>query len=582
MVDTPRITSRDELRAWLEGKPRPWAQVIAIRAALRVFPTIGRALDAPSLTEKRKDSLVSAIARANFTASAVLLDQNQYTIDAAAAANAAAYAANAAADADAATATAAYAAYAAAAAADDATTYATADAAAAAAATAAATDANADADAAIWQSISDDANWLAASKLGRHSEQAVSLLQQSLWHGNAPKTVRASWRRFVRSRFAAKHGFKPWIQWYEALAVLDGVAPPRFLFSDALTLRIATQQKDWWKRPALKINTDIARWLAEEEFKRKTPDRDPITELTQAINQVPDTLESPEVFDWRDGRLEVLPPKPLSDEDGVAQDYLDEVRDKADRLRDRLHRTNADPAITDAVNKLLGILTQHASNLRPARLDSCADTLRFLVETHNNDTDERELSPVVLAGMMDLSLTTRKLCSCLPMLWKREAAQLAESLPPDPTDTFQNLETVRHTAEECGVLGDSASETLATQSSAVTDQTVDPLRRKEIAKYLLIARDLMLKLLRAGGAKASEMAEALAGLVKEAATAARPKLVQAMSEDMVKAYKLARGAAITGAGSVFVYATDAINHITQLPGFEELAQVVKWLLRLMS
>lgn len=34
------ITSKEELEAWLEDKPREWAQVIALRSALRVFPLV--------------------------------------------------------------------------------------------------------------------------------------------------------------------------------------------------------------------------------------------------------------------------------------------------------------------------------------------------------------------------------------------------------------------------------------------------------------------------------------------------------------------------------------------------------------
>lgn len=578
MAKELRLNNPTELKDWLQDKPAAWSHIIAIRIALRMLPMIGRAM---KLEKKPRGNgyraiLVTSVFRACCLSWTVLKFPSRDVI--AAAADAAADdGAGAGMGADAAAiyanTDAAYAAYA-----------------AYAAARAAAARAHADADAVravraadavgILKQIARDAAWLEAQGKADNSSHAARLAKQPLWDENAPPALQADWQSFKTSPFAADNRYQPWIRWYEAVAPFDPKTTPRDLFSDTLTQRIATQPNEWWKRPALDINTDIARWLAEETT--SSPIKDATAKLAEAIDQLPDALESPEVFDWRDGRLEVLPPQALSEDDGVAQDYLEEAREKAEHLLDRLRRTNADPAITHAVKKLLDVLTDHASDLRPPRVDSCADTLRFLVETHNNDKDERELSPVVLAGLMDLSLTTRKLCSCLPMQWKREAAQLAESLPPDPTDTFQNLETVRHTAEESGVLGDSASETLATQSSAVTDQTIDPLRRKEIAKYLLIARDLMLKLLRASGAKASEMAEALAGLVKEAATAARPKLVQAMSEDMVKAYKLARGAAITGAGSVFVYATDAINRITQLPGFEELAQVVKWLLRLMS
>jgi hypothetical protein len=33
-----QFTDRDELHEWLTGKPREWAEVIALRAALRVAP----------------------------------------------------------------------------------------------------------------------------------------------------------------------------------------------------------------------------------------------------------------------------------------------------------------------------------------------------------------------------------------------------------------------------------------------------------------------------------------------------------------------------------------------------------------
>jgi hypothetical protein len=44
MADLPDIDSPEKLEAWLRGKPREWAQVIAMRAALRVLPLVGEVL----------------------------------------------------------------------------------------------------------------------------------------------------------------------------------------------------------------------------------------------------------------------------------------------------------------------------------------------------------------------------------------------------------------------------------------------------------------------------------------------------------------------------------------------------------
>ena len=39
MAEDINITTREELEAWLEDRPKEWEQIIALRSALRVFPT---------------------------------------------------------------------------------------------------------------------------------------------------------------------------------------------------------------------------------------------------------------------------------------------------------------------------------------------------------------------------------------------------------------------------------------------------------------------------------------------------------------------------------------------------------------
>jgi hypothetical protein len=53
MQDALEIKDRKSLRSWLDDKPVEWAQLIALRAALRVFPlVIVKALKRPLRTRQ--------------------------------------------------------------------------------------------------------------------------------------------------------------------------------------------------------------------------------------------------------------------------------------------------------------------------------------------------------------------------------------------------------------------------------------------------------------------------------------------------------------------------------------------------
>ncbi len=140
-------------------------------------------------------------------------------------------------------------------------------------------------------------------------------------------------------------------------------------FSDALTLRIATQPDEWWKRPTKEVNADIAGWLRQETTSHDRTG-DPRRDIIKALDALPAQQPAPYLFDWRDGRMEVLPPDALPKDGGIAQDYLDETREKADDLLEALARSNTDPTIARKVSRLREVLTDRAADLRPALVDS--------------------------------------------------------------------------------------------------------------------------------------------------------------------------------------------------------------------
>ncbi len=276
------LRNRNDLRAWLNGKPNECAQIIATRVALRVLPLSGTAFAVPdqNVSPHQKTELIVTVFRANFIAWAVRRHPaDEMKAAAAVAAEAAADASEAAAVATNANANANVAdaaVFAARAAADaafaNANASASADAALAAAnAFSAAATAFAHATvaaAAIWQSIEADARWLDANAANKQPDVlAHKLANAALWpNGETPGWIAREWHRLRGQRELLADGVDVWFPWYEhRLSGGEGGIAPDLTgkAGERLDVRIAIQPDEWWDRDPKDVNADIARWVEE-------------------------------------------------------------------------------------------------------------------------------------------------------------------------------------------------------------------------------------------------------------------------------------------------------------------------------
>lgn len=239
------FSNREDLEAWLADKPIEWSQVIAARAALRVFPLV--LVERPHLT--------LLIFRASFISWAA----RTYPAHdmKAAAADTAAYTSAYAADTSAYTSAVAYAAaYAA-----DTSAYSSASASSADAASAAAGNVafaavayTSSADAAsslMWQTIRVDAAWL--EERGQEHE----LIHQPLWpakeggnktSGGAPEWALARLTEFSNTKIGdIKHSHLI-LDWYRALLPAEEGQKPKSFFGEDADLVIAMKPDEFWKR----------------------------------------------------------------------------------------------------------------------------------------------------------------------------------------------------------------------------------------------------------------------------------------------------------------------------------------------
>lgn len=242
------IRNVDQLDAALRGKRVEWNHVIAMRAALRVFPFWK--------TPNRRPDLTLKIIRALFfSRAAVEWPSREIRAAASAAAREGTVAVREFVVLDFAAPFAAAAAYAAAAATAsprDATAAHAADAAATAAAAATHTEV-------MWTEIADDVEALLEAK--DDFEVVQTLAQTPLWSGGHPfPTIAESWAA-MKAELAGRSAevWQPWIEWYDR--VLSGEALAFGGLSaqdnDAFCRQLATEPNAFWQRDVAIVNAEI-------------------------------------------------------------------------------------------------------------------------------------------------------------------------------------------------------------------------------------------------------------------------------------------------------------------------------------
>lgn len=285
------IKDLEGLEEWLKDKPIEWSQVIAARAALRVFPLV---LDSsPFLTLRTFRAIFISWAACKYPAQDIKV---------------AAVAADSAAASSFASSFASYAAsYAAAsyavAAADSAAAAAASSASYAAAAAASSSSAASDTSAAsvkgtlIWQSITADAVWLI------NSGKANELIHLPIWsveidqdesHEDVPSWIYEILGSFAISMRGKEKQWDFILKWYQALLPIGQGKAPYSFFGELADLAIALQPDEFWIRGKSKedveaVLADIAKIVDgkfDGNYHRKDDEKKPV-EITERSDVKP-------------------------------------------------------------------------------------------------------------------------------------------------------------------------------------------------------------------------------------------------------------------------------------------------------
>ncbi|MEO1701099.1 MAG: P-loop NTPase fold protein [Pseudomonadota bacterium] len=250
-ADVPDISSPEELRNWLTDKPVEWAQVIALRSALRVFPLVFGVQEVSDklLSRHLKSGLILQVWRSTFISSVASTYPTDEMRRAAAAADHADHAARAAAAADHA-----------ARAADHA------DHAARAAAYASRAAARAADAAQIWQTNNFETGFL-NSYGSNDPKAAAALMELPLWpidiegvgatEPSIPRWVAEPLDAFERQAWDEKSSWKLIVDWYRALLPDPPDQKPHDYLGAKASIAIASLPNDFWIATRTRSPVDI-------------------------------------------------------------------------------------------------------------------------------------------------------------------------------------------------------------------------------------------------------------------------------------------------------------------------------------
>lgn len=499
------IRSHEDLTAFLQGKPIEWAEAIASRVSLRVFPVALGLLATSDLDIKTLEKHCMLLFRANFIAwvrshyrDASFVASSVRAAQAAFMENsldnelyvhcisAAAYAVSSQEKVSAA----GMAALLAARAADRAVPWHT-------------REKYTDGAREIWASVDDDCRILCRRPIQGLRDQPLWTSELRNKHesgGNLPYWAMNPLLDFAQSHFVKKGRWRVFFDWYMAIIPDNKDLKVGTYFSSEVAISVALQNEDFWTRSSdviLQTIADIAVSVENEEIQRL---------LNKAIEALPQQGPAAYRFEWRERKIKAVPPAAHPSDGPLAADLLTETRQKAQILRERLSRSNANPRVIDSIEKLLSTLPNEISDFRPGLVRSRFRSIEADAVAYRGS--ENEFPPDTIAQLIDLSETLRDLQACYPEIREIEAEALALDLAGKDIDVLKERldEIVAAVDQATDIVDPSASEALHIMQEVAADSATSAVRERRLADYTLVVRNFTSSLLRSAGKEVQQLA----------------------------------------------------------------------------
>lgn len=458
------IASREELEEWLKDKPADWAQVIAVRAALRVLPI---ALN-DKVVLQHKNNGVTLFRAAKLSWAALNLPNYNMTSANANAASAAYALANAAYAYDDYTFT-AYAAIA------DAT-YATAfNIAAINSATSITSTTStaypADSDL-TWLSVDKDVDYLESNKSNRVSRMITS---EPLWISNKmPHGIQAQWFEAKDTLIALDKNYSIWIDWYERRlrgeeAAFD-ISYDDNHIEDAIILHRLSDStdKNFWDKGAEYVNALLNEWLrearqrAQERYDAENSVSDDSDDSDTEIAIPPQNSNAITFQRGETGKIAVnqtaSSDEILKDADSVERHQL--TLEEALEISRKCETSNAGARLTQLLENYINSIGQSLEEIKPSMAVQRGEKLRQELAAYDRlDNMLAPISDEILLDLKGWQSAHNMMVGLQPKLNDLDTSMLGPDKQPElfPPDDLRKLAS---DADEAELLEDGTLDVL--------------------------------------------------------------------------------------------------------------------------
>jgi hypothetical protein len=225
-------------------------------------------------------------------------------------------------------------------------------------------------------------------------------------------------------------------------------------------------------------------------------DEAPETIDEKAVEQIPAAFR----FGVKENKIDALPENLETLDPTVSLDLYEELVAKTRVLLERLKRSNVDPHVNFAVERLLQSLGANYGDVRPGLVLSRLRSIESIVAGYDSEEGRAALFPDAVAMLSDVHLSGQDFLATFPNVRRIERERITIGLEKDPAVIAKALDetvAIRNAAAHSDIVAPGAVNALGENEPDIRQAQSVEVKADLVADRLLIHRNFVGQALRA-------------------------------------------------------------------------------------